>query len=307
MGEERTTAPPSPPSPATPASGGRPPRGFRRRLRLAALALAGLLLLCLAAVAGALVALRTTAMQGWLTEKINASLAAAATSQDNGPAAGVRARITHLSGALPFTVELGLECYDGKGLWLRLPACSLEWDWRALPAALRIAAVRINNAHLLRLPDLPAVPAPPPSQPLSEAQLRDLLGEALRALCALPGWLPDVRLDRLSLAAARLPQSLLGLAANGDEENAPDARIDASLTLFGGTAGARAEATVSLSGEDGTPLRLAATPLAGAEATVKASVVPVFASAGMLGANADLHLSAALHGGRLWPEKRMAG
>lgn len=305
MAGERNAASPPPSPPATPATGGlgprpegaggRAPRKRRGRLRLAAWALGIAALLCLAAFAGALAALRNETVQAWLTEKINASLNNGANASEDGLPAGVRARITHLSGPLPFAADLGLELYDGKGLWLRLPSCSLKWDWRALPAALRIAAVRIDKAQLLRLPELPASPPPPPSPPLSEAALRDLLGEALRTLGSLPAWLPDVRLDRLAVDAARLPGDLLGASDATDGENPSVARLDASLTLFAGTAGAKADAAVRLSGDGGAALRLAGASFSDAEATVKASLVPVRTASKALGANAVVQLSAALN------------
>lgn len=77
------------------------------------------------------------------------------------------ARITHLSGALPFEFALGVELYDAQGLWLRLPACSVRWNWQALPGALHIAFVRVDNAELLRLPLLPQEATPPPAPPLT--------------------------------------------------------------------------------------------------------------------------------------------
>ena len=92
-------------------------------------------LLLVLVIAGALVALRNEGVQGWLTDKINAALEAAPPDLGSaqGSAAGadgatpaIRARITHLSGALPFEFALGVELYDAQGLWLRLPA-----HWRA--------------------------------------------------------------------------------------------------------------------------------------------------------------------------------
>ncbi|WP_288907907.1 hypothetical protein, partial [uncultured Desulfovibrio sp.] len=48
---------------------------------------------------------------------------------------GLRVRITSLAGPLPFGAQLGLELYDGQGLWLRVPSVRFVWDWQALPGA----------------------------------------------------------------------------------------------------------------------------------------------------------------------------
>ena len=168
MDQDRKAA--APPSSPTPGSGtafgppnnvgrsgqsGQSPKKRKNWLRLAVWALASCVLLCVLAIAGALVALRNEGVQGWLTDKINAALEAAppdrgaaqgSAAGSDGAALAMRARITHLSGALPFEFALGVELYDAQGLWLRLPACSVRWNWQALPGALHIAFVRVDNA-----------------------------------------------------------------------------------------------------------------------------------------------------------------
>lgn len=224
MDQEHSAAPPSSSSSASAALGGKasPSAGqpghrnssgggrgpFRKWLRRAGWVLGLCVLLCVIALAAILVALRSDSVQGWLTEKINTAMEAAPESGALPP--GVRARITHLSGFLPFEFSLGVELFDNDGLWMHLPDCRVQWDWRALPSVVRIASVDVNDAQLLRLPILPDAPEPASAPPLTEAALRTMLGDALRSLGGLPGWLPQVRLERLNILNARLPQALLG-------------------------------------------------------------------------------------------------
>ena len=296
--EHKAATPPSSPSPdkgsaaSPPGLSGHPPKN-KVWLRRTVMALGLCLLLCVAALAGTLAALRSESVQVWLTDKINAAMDAAPA---DGPATALRARITHLSGPLPFEVALGVELYDAQGLWLRLPACSTRWDWQALPGALRIAFVRVDNAELLRLPQLPQGDAPPPAPPLTEAALRTALADALRGLGSLPGWLPQVRVDELSLNNVLLPQALLGNTAqpsadagssSQSQTAAPDtarpdaindasrdARLDAGLKLVAGKNGAQASLKISLRPTGGAPLLLADIPASAVEASVQASVVP---------------------------------
>lgn len=233
MDQEHSAAPPSSSSSESLALGGkaspsagqpghRNPSGegrapFCKWLRRAGWALGLCVLLCALALAATLAALRSEAVQGWLTEKINVAMEAAPES-DAAPA-GVRARITHLSGPLPFEFSLGLELLDSDGLWMRLPDCRVQWDWRALPSVVRIASIYVNDAQLLRLPILPDAPAPEPAPPLTEAALRAMLGDALRTIGGLPGWLPQVHLGGLIIRNARLPQALLAGEAPADARN----------------------------------------------------------------------------------------
>lgn len=232
MAQKRSAAQPPSSAGANSETGGaapspsRPDQPFKKRkswLRLAGKALGLCVLLCAVALAAGLTALRNESVQLWLTGKINAAMQGAA---EPGAAQGVRARITRLAGPLPFGLELGVELYDAKGLWLRLPACSARWDWQALPGAVRIAFVRVDDAQLLRLPQLPDTPSAP-TPPLTEASLRAMLGEALRGLGALPGWLPRLRLEELTIANARLPESLLGASASAPSAAQPSASADA--------------------------------------------------------------------------------
>lgn len=271
---------------ATPNTGGgaasrspernRLPKNRRKSwLRLAGKVLGLCVLLCVLALAGALAALRSAGVQGWLTERINTVMQAQA---ETGATPALRVRITHLSGPLPFGFELGAELYDAGGLWLRLPACSARWDWQALPAVLRIAFVRVDKAELLRLPRLPDAPAPAPAPPLTEASLRGTLGDALRTLGSLPGWLPQLRLDEFALTDSQLPQTLLGQADQpepaADIAAAPAvALLDAGLKLVAGTDGAQVNLEVSLKTAEGTPLLLAGQAASAVGASAQAAVV----------------------------------
>ena len=220
------------------------------------------------------------------------------------PPQGIQARITHLSGPLPFGFALGVELYDAQGLWLRLPACSAHWDWQALPSTLRLSFVRIDNAQLLRLPLLPDAPPPEAAPPLTEASLRAQLGAALRGLASLPDWLPQLRLEEFALTNAQLPQALLGQKNQPDQPEHPEqqdqtradgdaagqskkaepavdvvlspavARLDAGLKAAAGTAGAEADLNIALKGTDTTPLLLAGQANSAVEASVRVSAVP---------------------------------
>ncbi|WP_374289675.1 translocation/assembly module TamB domain-containing protein [Desulfovibrio desulfuricans] len=261
--------------PAPPDRGNKRGKGW---LRLAGRVLGLCALLCALALAGALAALRSEGVQAWLVGKINAVMQAAPGA--GAPPQGIQARITHLSGPLPFGFALGVELYDAQGLWLRLPACSAHWDWQALPSALQLSVVRIDNAQLLRLPLLPDAPPPEPASPLTEASLRAGLGAALRGLASLPDWLPTVRIENFAVANALLPQTLLGQsppppeAAGSPAAAPPVARLDAGLKAAAGTDGAQADLNISLKGADTTPLLLAGQTASAVEVSVRASAVP---------------------------------
>lgn len=182
--------------------------------------LAFVLLLLLFFLAGVLLALRNENVQAWIKDEVNAVLAASAEKS------GLSIRLTHLSGALPFTVQMGVELADAHGLWLEAPQNTFIWDWAALPGRVRIAELTSKTPRLLRLPDLPASLPEPPSPPLTEASLRETLGETVRAISSLPGWLPDVLLDRVAVVDARLPASLLG--ALPPAHTKADAKADAA-------------------------------------------------------------------------------
>lgn len=275
-----------------PGLSGQNPKSKRKIwLRRTVMALGLCLLLCVLVLAGTLAALRNESVQAWLTDKINAAMAPA---PDDGAAPDIRARITQLSGPLPFGFALGVELYDAQGLWLRLPACSASWDWQALPGALHIAFVRVDNAELLRLPQLSQKAAPTPSPPLTEAALRTALADVLRELGSLPGWLPKVRIDELSLKNALFPQNLLGqtvqaqTGADGEPQteaatptpaDAPKktdmparARLDAGLNIAAGKDGAQANLKFTLTAADDAPLLLAGLPASAVESRMQASV-----------------------------------
>ena len=328
MDQDRKAA--APPSSPTPGSGtafgppnnvgrsgqsGQSPKKRKNWLRLAVWALASCVLLCVLAIAGALVALRNEGVQGWLTDKINAALEAAppdrgaaqgSAAGSDGAALAMRARITHLSGALPFEFALGVELYDAQGLWLRLPACSVRWNWQALPGALHIAFVRVDNAELLRLPLLPQEATPPPAPPLTEAGLRTALADALRGLDSLPGWLPQLRVDELSLNNALMPLALLGqpepqqagtsdtVKLDARPEIRPDVRVDASLKFVAGKNGAQTSLELLLKGVDNAPLLLAGHAATSVAARLEASAEPS-RQADVLALNLDARLVSTLH------------
>ncbi len=326
MDQDRKAA--APPSSPTPDNGGaafgpgnnvgQSPKKRKNWLRFAVRALASCVLLCVLVIAGALVALRNEGVQGWLTDKINAALEAAPPDLGSaqGSAAGadgatpaIRARITHLSGALPFEFALGVELYDAQGLWLRLPACSVRWNWQALPGVLHIAFVRVDNAELLRLPLLPQEATPPPAPDLSEAGLRTALADALRGLDSLPGWLPQLRVDELSLNNGQMPQALLGQSephtatadrapldarAEARPEIRPETRIDASLKLVAGKNGAQTSLELSLKGVDNAPLLLAGHAVTLVAARLEASATPS-RQADVLAMDVDAGLVSTLH------------
>lgn len=187
------------------SGGGHKKRGLAARIwSVVWRGLAFLLLLLLLFLAGVLLALRNENVQAWIKDEVNAVLAASAAES------GLHIRLTSLSGALPFTAQVGVELADAHGLWLEAPQNAFVWDWAALPGRVRIAELTSTGPRLLRLPDLPPSPPEPPSPPLTEASLRETLGEAVRAISGLPGWLPDVLLDRVAVVDAQLPASLLG-------------------------------------------------------------------------------------------------
>lgn len=191
--------PQSPPSSRQP----RPRRTFRWARLLLGLTAALILLLALAAAALIFI-LRSDAGQAWLAEKLNAAL------ESSLAESGLQIRVTHLSGALPFTIDFGITAADARGIWLNAPQNSFVWDWRALPQTVRIALVQSRNAEISRLPDLPPGPETPPRPPLTESELREMLADAARAWADLPSWLPAVRVEKLALENIALPPDILG-------------------------------------------------------------------------------------------------
>ncbi|WP_297671839.1 translocation/assembly module TamB domain-containing protein [uncultured Desulfovibrio sp.] len=264
----------------------RPPRNmWRRVLRWCRRGLAGLLALALVLLGATLVALRSAGVQAWLAESVNAAL-----QPVPGQPAGIWARVTRLSGPLPFGAEAGLELCDSTGVWLRAPVVSLDWKLGALPGAAHLS-LRLSDATLLRLPETDPSPPEPPSAPLDEQALRHMLGDVTRALHGLPGWLPEVRLDALTVENFRFPHYLLGappaaspaqegdgaLSAGGkaaapSKPPAAMTRADVALRLTAGTQGAQLDGTVRLAGAEGAPLLLAGVEESGLELQLDAAV-----------------------------------
>ncbi len=204
MSAQNNAAAPPHSSPPSPQPGAR--RSFRWA-RLVPGLLAALLLLLVLATAAVIFLLRSDAGQAWLTEKLNAVL------ESSLAESGLRIKVTHLSGALPFTVDFGITAADAHGIWLNAPENSFVWDWRALPQSVRIALLQSRNAVVSRLPDLPPGPEEPPRPPLSEQELRLALADAARTWADLPGLLPALRLEKFSLENLALPPGILGGAA----------------------------------------------------------------------------------------------
>ena len=288
--KEERPASPTPQSSAAVQDGhsGRPrhPKRWTRWLRRA---LAVLLVLLLAALGGVAWVLRSESGQAWLTETVNAAL------ESSLRESGLHVRLTHLSGPLPFACSFGLEAADAQGVWLTAPENSFAWDWHALPGTVRIASIRSANPALRRLPDLPPAPEPPaPGQPLTVEGLRVMLGDAARVLNDLPGWLPAVRLDALSVENALLPSELLGGAATPPtpdpakaqtpERKTADApapapaaqalRADLDAGLTAGGEGAKLHVRARLSGAEEAPFAVSVFSCAAAEVSLEAQAGP---------------------------------
>ena len=265
------------------------PRHPKRRTRWLRRALAVLLVLLLAALGGLAWVLRSESGQAWLTETVNAAL------ESSLRESGLQVRLTHLSGPLPFACSFGLEAADAQGVWLTAPENSFAWDWHALPGTVRIASIHSANPAMRRLPDLPSAPEPPaPGQPLTVEGLRVMLGDAARALNDLPGWLPAVRLDALSVENALLPSELLGGAAmpptpdpakaQTPERKTADApapapavqalRADLDAGLTAGKEGAKLHVRARLSGAEDAPVAVSVLSCAAAEVSLEAQAGP---------------------------------
>lgn len=289
--QEERPASPATQSPSAVQDGhsGRPKRP-KRRTRWLRRALAALLALLLTALGGLAYVLRSESGQAWLTKTVNAAL------ESSLRESGLHARLTRLSGPLPFACSFGLEVADAQGVWLTAPENSFAWDWRALPGVVRIAAIRSVDPALSRLPDLPSDPEPSvPRQPLTVESLRAALGEAARALNDLPAWLPEVRLDALSVENALLPPELLGGAASpptpgaakvqAPEQKTADApvpvpaaqvlRADLDAGLTAGREGAKLHVRARLSGAEDAPFALSALSCAVAEVSLEAQAGPL--------------------------------
>ena len=225
------------------SGGGKNPRG--RTARIWSVVWRGmvfLLLLLLFFLAGTLLALRNENVQAWIRDEINATLAASAAES------GLHIRLTSFSGSLPFTATVGLELSDPQGLWLQAPLNTFVWDWAALPGQLRIAELTSREPRLLRLPDLPPSPPAAPTPPMTEQALRAILGQTVRTLNDLPGWLPEVQLGRLAVVNAQLPEFLLGgvaaAAAKSAGESTPASASEAADVANGKAAPKDATETV---------------------------------------------------------------
>lgn len=258
-------------SPGAPQPAPAAPRKKRRSLLLRVLAGAckALALLLLLSVLGAAAALvwvcQSGSGQAWLLETANNFLDNPA---DRGRP-GLRFRLTALSGTLPFDMRIGLEAYDAEGLWLSAPDNHLLWNWRELPGSVSISALRLENAVLERLPQMPQETAPPePDKPLALADIRSLLGQAAAFLAAKPWWLPDVALRNVELANASLPAALLAAGGEGS------LRADASLGAGYGAAGVMARLECGLRGAQGQAVALPGASFSGAKVEAGIDLTP---------------------------------
>ncbi len=244
----------------------KPPRQPRHKwthvLRWLVRGLVGLVLLALLMLGGIFVALRTPWVQTWLVENINVALQPPATSIQP---AGIWARVTHLSGPLPFGVDAGLELYDTRGLWLQAPTISFGWKLDALPDVLHFNAALVD-ATLLRLPES-ETPQPESSSPMDEASLRQLLADVVRSLHSLPDWLPEAHLDALQIVNFRFPQEVLGAVPPRAAESEPaTARADMQLRVTAGTRGAQIDGAMHLADAAGAHISLAGVETEGVDA-----------------------------------------
>ncbi|WP_165067524.1 translocation/assembly module TamB domain-containing protein [Desulfovibrio sp. ZJ200] len=281
MSAQNNAAAPPQSSPTSPQPG---PRRSFRWARLVPGLLAGLLLLLVLATAVVIFLLRSDTGQAWLTEKLNTAL------ESSLAESGLRIKITHLSGALPFTVDFGITAADAHGIWLNAPENSFVWDWRALPQSVRIALLQSRNAVVSRLPDLPPGPEEPPRPPLSEQELRLALADAARTWADLPGLLPALRLEKFSLENLALPPDILGGAAPARPDGALLGNLEAGFAA--GAEGARLQLEARLTGAQGRPLALPGLSSEGLQATVTIRARPEKSLEGTSGEQTRLNLEA---------------
>ncbi|MCR5563481.1 MAG: translocation/assembly module TamB [Desulfovibrio sp.] len=220
------------PEQASASGGKRPPRRGGRLGRLAKWTLGGLFGLVF------FVALALTAAFGWLRtdsasryaeDMINETLVTALAPL------GLSARVTKLTGPLPFTFSAALEVSDGKGVFLTVPQADYDLVLSGLPGELRLTNLRVLRPVLSRLPELPPSPAEPPSPPMTQSRLRALLDEVENRVRELPADLPTVTVENISIEDAVVAKDVAGM------------EIHASASLSAGFASAHGDAPASIS------------------------------------------------------------
>ena len=134
---------------------------LRRLLRAGALGLAGIVGLAAVTGAGTLFFLRSDMGEAWLTRTVNGAMMKLPS--------GMSAHVDSVSGPVPSRILLtGITLSDEQGLWLKAAKAELRLDWSALPQALVVAELSLDDPGLLRLPELlPSEEDTPPSPPVS--------------------------------------------------------------------------------------------------------------------------------------------
>lgn len=155
--------------------------------------------------------------QAWLQEIANSALA-----PKNGTPGY---QITTLSGSLPFDFTFGLHCIDKDGIWLDAPSNHFKLNWHELPKTLHISVLEIKNASLKHIPSFPPSPEPKtPDKPFSITELKEQLTKLTDFLGKKHWWLPDIKVDGVSVSGFLLPAELL-------PQNGENIKLDSTLLL----------------------------------------------------------------------------
>ena len=214
--------------------------GSRRLLRRIAWGCAGFLVFLASALCAGVLFLRSQTGEAWLTDTVNSAL--------HDMPGRLSFRMASFQGPLPSRAVLsGIVLEDEHGPWLEAEKAELRMDWSALPQAVVVSELSLQEPRLLRLPEPTPTPQKEqePSAPLSPGQV---MVEAERLLQNWPFWLPSFRIDELSVSRAALPASLLG------------APLQASLSASASLSPAGANMTLTLQRDDAscTPFDLKA-------------------------------------------------
>lgn len=180
--------------------------------------LACILLLFLAAGGGVWWLCQTASGQAWLVKNVNSAL------ELKPGAEGLGFKIISLSGSLPFNFKIGLEAYDGKGLWLSAPDNAFTLNWRELPGKLHISTLMSSKADLSRFPELPETSPPAePEKPFTLADVNPLLAKLHDFLKSEHWWMPEILIENAGVTDFTLPADLV--------PQSPPKRTTASLGL----------------------------------------------------------------------------
>ncbi|MEG2140403.1 MAG: hypothetical protein RRY20_06420, partial [Bilophila sp.] len=184
--------PPRTPPTETPAA---TPPSKGKLFRITGALVAGLVLLGLIALAAGLLFLRSERGERWISASLVETL----------QNAGITAELGALRGPLPERLTVrGLKLSDAHGVWLEIPAATLELRLETLVRGqLTIRELTVTDPVLWRLPTLPAsVPTPERPSLLQSTQL-----EALSAQLATV--LEHVTLEALRIETFRLGAAVL--------------------------------------------------------------------------------------------------